>query len=232
MFEDHKHWVAGAGSADGVQFNPMFGGELTAETQLGAYGSVINGFPVNSSTADAASNNKTWSAGGETRPRNVALLPCIKAFGAVSIAGMADLAELLTAIADKPTAEAGSNNTKLMTPLRVAEAIDASDKARIVTTPPLALVASGATSAAHGLAEAPKVFGYSLVCTTTDGDWNVGDIMTESSRQVANGNKQNWSDATNVTLRIQGAYIGANNKSAASFNLTLTRWSVILWWAE
>ena len=66
-----------------------------------------------------------FTGGDETRPRNVALLPCIKAFGAVSVAGMADLAELLTAIATQAEAEAGLNNTELMTPERVKQSIEA-----------------------------------------------------------------------------------------------------------
>ena len=67
-------------------------------------GGAINGVQNNTGTT-------------ETRPRNIALLPCIKAFGAVSINGAADLAELLNAIATKAQAEAGTNNTQLMTPL-------------------------------------------------------------------------------------------------------------------
>lgn len=68
------------------------------------------------------------NAGAETRPRNVALLPCIKAFGSVNITGAADLAELLTAIASNAEAVAGLNNTKIMTPLRTKEAIAAQVK--------------------------------------------------------------------------------------------------------
>lgn len=67
--------------------------------------------------------NGTPRIADETRPRNVALLPCIKAFGIVSVEGMADLSQLLTAIASQAEAEAGTDNTKLMTPLRTAEAI-------------------------------------------------------------------------------------------------------------
>ena len=60
----------------------------------------------------------------ETRPRNVALLPVIKAFGGVDVSGMADLSALLTAIATQAEAEAGVDNTKLMTPLRTQQAVD------------------------------------------------------------------------------------------------------------
>lgn len=66
--------------------------------------------------------NGTPRTGSETRPRNVAMLPCIKAFGAVAPEGMADLAALLTAIATQAEAEAGVDNLKIMTPLRTRQA--------------------------------------------------------------------------------------------------------------
>jgi Phage Tail Collar Domain len=64
-------------------------------------------------------------SGGETRPRNVALLPCIKAFDAVDITGMADLSALLTAVATPAEAIAGVSNEKLMTPFNVRAVLDA-----------------------------------------------------------------------------------------------------------
>lgn len=67
----------------------------------------------------------TVRSGNETRPRNVALLPCIKAFDAVDITGMADLAELLAAIATPAEAIAGVSNEKLMTPANVRAVLNA-----------------------------------------------------------------------------------------------------------
>jgi len=60
----------------------------------------------------------------ETRPRNIALLPVINAFGGVDVTGMADLSALLDAVATQAEAEAGVDNTQLMTPLRTKQAID------------------------------------------------------------------------------------------------------------
>lgn len=59
----------------------------------------------------------------ETRPRNVALLPCIRAFGQVDIEGAADLSALLASIATQSEAAAGLDNTKIMTPLRTYQGI-------------------------------------------------------------------------------------------------------------
>ncbi|WP_313196211.1 phage tail fiber protein [Shinella zoogloeoides] len=61
----------------------------------------------------------------ENRPKSIAYLPYIKAFGAITIEGMADLSALFNALATKAEAEAGADNTKLMTALRVKEAITA-----------------------------------------------------------------------------------------------------------
>jgi microcystin-dependent protein len=66
----------------------------------------------------------TVRSGDETRPRNIALLPCIKAFDAVDITGMADLSALLTAIATPAEAIAGVSNEKLMTPFNVRAVLD------------------------------------------------------------------------------------------------------------
>jgi len=77
----------------------------------------------NENRVDDRSGQIQNTGGSETRPRNIALLPCIRAFGAVTIEGMADLAALLTAIASQAEAEAGTDNTKLMTPLRTSEAV-------------------------------------------------------------------------------------------------------------
>lgn len=61
----------------------------------------------------------------ENRPKSIAYLPYIKAFGGITIEGMADLSALFNALATKTEAEAGADNTKLMTALRTKEAIDA-----------------------------------------------------------------------------------------------------------
>ncbi|MFT4162863.1 hypothetical protein [Shinella sp.] len=61
----------------------------------------------------------------ENRPKNIAYLPYIKAYGAITIEGMADLSALFNALATKAEAEVGADNTKLMTALRTKEAIDA-----------------------------------------------------------------------------------------------------------
>ncbi|WP_299800618.1 phage tail protein, partial [uncultured Ruegeria sp.] len=79
--------------------------------------------PTNGYTDDGV--NGTPRIEAETRPRSVALLPCIKAFGVVTVEGMADLSELLNAIATPEAARAGVGGTDLMTPELTAAAIEA-----------------------------------------------------------------------------------------------------------
>lgn len=83
-------------------------------------------------SGDSPNARVSATTSGETRARNIAMLPCIKAFGAVSVEGMADLAALLTAIATQAEAEGGTNNTKLMTPLRVRQACAAYNKMEFI----------------------------------------------------------------------------------------------------
>jgi len=67
--------------------------------------------------------NGTPRVGAETRPKSIAYLPYIKAFGAITIEGMADLSALFNALATEMEAIAGTDNTKLMTALRVRQAM-------------------------------------------------------------------------------------------------------------
>lgn len=66
-----------------------------------------------------------YTGGLETRPRNIALLPCIKAFGTVTVEGAVDLAAILNSIATQAEAETGTDNSKYMTPLRTHQAVEA-----------------------------------------------------------------------------------------------------------
>jgi len=73
-------------------------------------------------TFDSA-NSPDARTGNETRPKGIAYLPYIKAFGAITIEGMADLSALFNALATEMEAIAGTDNTKLMTALRVRQAM-------------------------------------------------------------------------------------------------------------
>lgn len=93
-----------------------------------AYPNNAAGDTVRFDSGDSPNARVSATTSGETRPRSIAMLPCIKAFGAVSVEGMAELAALLTAIASQAEAEGGTNNTKVMTPLRTRQACAAYNK--------------------------------------------------------------------------------------------------------
>lgn len=113
-------------------------GAFSALTNYGSgskYGASNGGghrLKVEFDSASSPDARVSGTTDGETRSRNVALLPCIKAYDTVDPTGKADLDALLTAIATQAEAEAGADNTKVMTPLRVAQSI-ADDVPALIT---------------------------------------------------------------------------------------------------
>lgn len=129
------------------------GGAGMAVTAAGALGRAIQTGGLASGATIGASqpldiitfnsaNSPGARTGTETRPKDIAYLPYIKAFGAITMEGMADLAALLTAIASEAEAVAGLDNTKLMTPLRTQQAVFAYNKWRMIEDVDLTSVAS------------------------------------------------------------------------------------------
>lgn len=81
-----------------------------------------------------------------------------------------------TAIASTAEAEAGGVNNKLMTPLRVAEAITAQTPLLNEYASAEQTITSGGTlTLTHGLGSRPKLLSYSLVCKEADQGFSVGD---------------------------------------------------------
>jgi len=129
-----RGWDGGRGIDTGRGFGTAQADELKSHSHItgnnsgsgNKLGSAVPYVAMHGNTAHWNWDNPASSeatGGSETRPRNIALLPCIKAFDSVDIAGKADLSQLLNAIASQAEAQAGVDNTKLMTPLRVAQAI-------------------------------------------------------------------------------------------------------------
>jgi hypothetical protein len=157
-----------------------------------------------------------FTGGDETRPRNVALLPCIKAFGAVSVAGMADLSELLTGIATQAEAEAGADNTKLMTPLRTAQVLASAGFQSLAPTYESAgLPHIGGTriSANHGLGRVPHAWRTVKRITADSAGYVVGDEIDLTTGVDGDGARGyvSWANDTTInyfadTTHIQNAF--------------------------
>lgn len=95
-----RGWDGGRGVDPGRVFGTAQGDELKAHQHevyaSGSAGSFPEAFDVDDPASGQNKIAKPTSVvgGTETRPRNVALLPCIKAFGTVSVEGMATLTQL------------------------------------------------------------------------------------------------------------------------------------------
>ena len=189
----------------------------------------------------ASTTGKEWmeeAGGSETRPRNVAALFCIKAFDAVQTAGMANLSALLAGIATQTQAEEGLNNTLLMTPLRVAQAIAALTPQQApqqggggLTTylsPWSYLTAYSQTLFQHGLGQMPTGVVIELKCTMSNGGYTGGEVI------ILGGSANNVGSDYGITTSLQGSTslrvsIGATIRqkqanTSTDFNLAFNKW--------
>lgn len=176
--------------------------------------------------------NGTPRVGSETRPRNIAFLPCIKAFGTVDPEGMADLSALLNAIATEAQARAGTDNTQLMTPLRTAQAID---KLSIFTKEYVSteqvMVVGGALTLAHGLGSVPKLLQARIVCKTAEANYAVGDEVVMSFPDDSSGAMsagQLMPTATDIFIRMNSNLIVGAKTSGSRVVLTPANWRLIV----
>lgn len=135
--------AAGTTQEDDIKSHDHYGGVGTFSTHTGRFGKKTGLAPNIFSDTNSSSNSdeqtsafNTSSTGGvETRVKSGIVVTCIKAFGSIVTDGMADLSALLTAISDQPTAEAGLDNTKVMTPLRVRQNVAAYNKYEFISRP-------------------------------------------------------------------------------------------------
>lgn len=143
---------------------------------------------------------------------------------ALAAAGISDLVGL----ASQAEAEAGTNNTKAMTPLRTAQAITAQtpftesylSTAQSVTT-------SSTTTLAHGLSARPSLVLVELVCTTNEDGFVSGDrIYLGAAERDASIGHTCRSDATNVYLTVGSGGFSAINPSGTGVALDPTNWDV------
>jgi hypothetical protein len=148
---------------------------------------------------------------------------------------MADLAELLTAIADQPTAEAGLNNTELMTPRRTKEALDVAVAPFIgfeptYESPLIGFVANTPHTVNHGLGRTPKAWKVVARIHTAGGGYLVGDEIDLTTQVDGDGARGyvSWVNATTMNHTSDTGHL--QNTSAdlvgmnTSYNLVFYAW--------
>jgi hypothetical protein len=107
-------------------------------------------------------------------------------------------------IASQAEAEAGTNNTKGMTPLRVKQAIDASGGGNYYESADLTITTAALLTIAHGLSAAPNVITARLKCVVAEAGWSVDEEPTIALGWWDSGNRTTsvWADATNVYVKF------------------------------
>lgn len=139
------------------------------------------------------------------------------------------------ALASQAEAEAGTDNTKLMTPLRTEQAINAADWPYVSSNQTITL--GGTLTLAHGLGRAPYEVQVLLVCITGEANYVTGDILHIGAKgddagggiaghQVIIDNN----DTTNIKL-VTGTLAAAsvaNKTTGARALLTAANWRYIV----
>lgn len=134
--------------------------------------------------------------------------------------------------ASQAEAEAGTDNTKLMTPLRVAQAI-----APDYTSSGFTLSKNYRGTFAHGFGATPSLIVMRLRCLTAEANFSVNDVIYFYSGGYDNGTGQAFqfaADTTNIYLGTYWTYV--RNKttgvdSAAWIEITYANWqaTIVAW---
>ena len=134
-------------------------------------------------------------------------------------------------LASQAEAQAGTDNTKLMTPLRAAQAISVlSTFTKEYVSSNQTITSAGLLTLAHSLGEAPKVTQLELICTVADGGYAVNDVVAISFNNTDAGNNRYsavYYDATNIFVRYSStatAFAVANKGTGVAVTLTNTSW--------
>jgi len=136
-------------------------------------------------------------------------------------------------IATQLQAEAGTNNTTVMTPLRVSNAIGTLSiftKQYISTNQ--TITSAGLLTLAHSLGKVPKIVYLELVCVTTQANWVAGDvIMVSNNNSNTSGDRHTsaYYDATNINIRFSNAtscFVVNNKTTGAATALTNANWNL------
>lgn len=201
---------------------------ITADNTADIDGGAIDGTPIGGTTP-AAGNFTTLDAtgnvtvGGTVDGRDLAT-------DGTKLDGIEAGAQVNIALASQAEAEAGTENTKTMTPLRAKQSKDywAYESAEQTVTVDTLI------TLAHGLSAAPTRVSIALRCKTTELGYAVGDEIIDSQHGgiVLNigGEEAGISktvDATNIKIR-QGSKIFVFDASFNSAAITPANWKWVV----
>lgn len=142
--------------------------------------------------------------------------------------GTALVASSLT-IASTAEAEAGTDNTKVMSPLRTAEAIAALAETYFESSEITLGSSTQVLSASHGLGNSPRRWQAAVRCKTAELGYSVGDEV-----DVTMNGYYNWYsyftgvDDTQITWMSAGATYLANKSSGSAATITPANWKLVL----
>lgn len=140
----------------------------------------------------------------------------------------------LAGLADQAEAEAGIDNTKLMTPLRTAQAVAANIVlSKFFESAEQTILEAGSLTLAHGLGAVPKLIVPLLICKTAEGGFSVNDVVfINPNIHSSNQGASIVPDATNINIRFGLAKLSAyrviHNNNGISFDITNDSWRFIV----
>jgi hypothetical protein len=136
-------------------------------------------------------------------------------------------------LASQAEAQAGTNNTNLMTPLRVAESIAARAQTPTYQSAEQAVTAASNFTLTHSLGGLPSNVQAWLVCKTSDGgyavnDW-LGPIGSETFGDGANNGIVIAMNTTQIKVQIGSQAIAMPTWSTgARFSITPSSWRIVV----
>lgn len=135
------------------------------------------------------------------------------------------------ALASQAQAEAGTDNTTLMTPLRVSQAIDALANPADYESAQQVISTAAAFTLTHGLGKLPSNVQAWFVCVTASEGWSVGDwygpIGAETFTDGANNGIAILMNATQIKIKL-GAQSTPILSSGGARGITYANWRLVV----
>lgn len=135
------------------------------------------------------------------------------------------------ALASQAQAEAGTDNTTVMTPLRTAQAIDALANDADYESAQQVISAAAAFTLTHGLGKLPSNVQAWFVCVIASEGWSVGDwygpIGAETFADGANNGIAILMNTTQIKIKL-GAQSTPILSSGGARGITYTNWRLVV----